>query len=194
VAAGSPNHHDIPANYWPEVVGLQPSDQTNAPGHVVPVTDTVLGLRLADLPTDPAALARIIRTSQAGRRYADGTQDAPLEYKLWAWLEEALWHPDASPKLQAAMLRVAAGLEGVEVERGVANLTGRVGDAIRFRFVNGAVFQTTMIVDPRTGARLSRSNALVDPRGQWPKGLPVGEDFTAVCLASGGVASLGQTP
>jgi hypothetical protein len=38
-----------------------------------------------------------------------------------------------------------------------------VGDAITFRFVNEAVFQTTMIVDPRTGALLSKSNALVDP-------------------------------
>jgi hypothetical protein len=133
VAAGSPNHHDIPATYWPEVVGLQPSDRTEGPGHVVPITDTVLGLKLADLPTDPAALAKVIRASQAGQRYADNTQDAPIEYKMWAWLEEALWHPDASPKLQAAMLRVAAGLHGVDVQRGASDLTGRVGDAIRFR-------------------------------------------------------------
>ena len=93
------------------------------------------------------------------------------------------------------MLRVAAGLQGVDVQRGAADLTGRVGDAIRFTFVNGAVFQTTMIVDPRTGALLSKSNALVDPRGRsWLKGLPLGEDSTTVYLASGSVASLGQTP
>jgi hypothetical protein len=195
VAAGSPNHHDIPATYWPEVVGLQPSDRTEGPGHVVPITDTVLGLKLADLPTDPAALAKVIRASQAGQRYADNTQDAPIEYKMWAWLEEALWHPDASPKLQAAMLRVAAGLHGVDVQRGASDLTGRMGDAIRFRSVNEAVFQTTMIVDPRTGALLSKSNALVDPRGRsWLKDHPIGEDSTAVYLASGGVTSLRQTP
>jgi DNA-directed RNA polymerase specialized sigma24 family protein len=86
VAAGSPNHHDIPANHWPEVAGLRPSDRTEGPGHVVPVTDTVLGLKLADLPTNPAALAKIIRISQAGRRFADNTQDAPIEHKMWAWL------------------------------------------------------------------------------------------------------------
>lgn len=110
-----------------------------------------------------AQIDAALRASQAGRRYADTTQDAPVAHKLWAWLEEALWHPGASPKLQAAMLRVAAGLQGVDVQRGAADLTGRVGDAIRFTFVNGAVFQTTMIVDPRTGALLSKSNALVDP-------------------------------
>jgi hypothetical protein len=195
VAAGSPNHHDIPANYWPEVVGLAPSDRTEGPGHVVPVTDTVLGLKLADLPADPAALAKAIRTSQAGQRYSDGTQDASIEQKMWAWLEEALWHPDASPKLQAAMLRVAAGLKGVDVQRGAADLTGRVGDAITFTFVNEAVFRTTLIVDPRTGSLLSKSNALVDPRGRSSlKDLPIGEDSTAVYLASGSVASLRQTP
>jgi hypothetical protein len=48
--------------------------QTEGPGHVVPVTDTVLGLELSDLPTDPAALAKVIRASQAGRRYADSTR------------------------------------------------------------------------------------------------------------------------
>jgi hypothetical protein len=195
VAAGSPNDNDIAANYWPEAVGLQPADRTEAPGHVVPVTDTVLGLKLADLPTDPAALAKVIRTSQAGRRYADNTQDAPIEHKMWAWLEEALWHPDASPKLQAAMLRVAAGLQGVDVQRGVADLTGRVGEAITFTFVNEAVFRTTMIVDPRTGALLSKSDALVDPRGRsWLKDHPIGEDSTTVYLASGSVTSLHQTP
>jgi hypothetical protein len=195
VAAGSPNDNDIAANYWPEAVGLQPADRTEGPGHVVPVTDTVLGLELADLPTDPAALAKVIRTSQAGRRYADNTQDAPIEHKMWAWLEEALWHPDASPKLQAAMLRVAAALEGADVQRGVADLTGRVGEAITFTFVNEALFRTTMIVDPRTGALLSRSDALVDPRGRsWLKDHPIGEDSTTVYLASGSVTSLRQTP
>jgi hypothetical protein len=195
VAAGSPNHHDIPANYWPEVAGLRPSDRTEEPGHVVPVTDTVLGLKLADLPTNPAALAKIIRASQAVRRFADNTQDAPIEHKMWAWLEEGLWHPDASPKLQAAMLRVAAGLKGVQVRRGAADLTGRVGDAISFRFVNQAVFQATIIVDPRTGVLLSRSDALLDRRGQDSlRLLPLGEHSTVVHLASGGVASLRQIP
>jgi hypothetical protein len=195
VAAGSPVDNDIPANYWPDAVGLQPSDRTEGPGHVVPVTDTVLGLKLADLPTDPVALAKAIRTSQARQRYADNTQDAPIEHKTWAWLEEALWHPDASPKLQAAMLRVAAGLKGVDVQRGAADLTGRVGDAVTFTFVNEAVFRTTMIVDPRTGALLSKSDALVDPRGRsWLKDHPIGEDSTTVYLASGGVPSLRQTP
>jgi hypothetical protein len=194
-AAGSPNHHGIPANYWPEVAGLRPSDRTEGPGHVVPVTDTVLGLKLADLPTNPAELAKIIRASQAGRRFADNTQDAPIEHKMWAWLEEALWHPDASPKLQAAMLRVAAGLKGVQVRRGVVDLTGRVGDAISFRFVNQAVFQATIIVDPRTGALLSRSDTLLDRRGEDSlRLLPLGEHATVVHLASGGVASLREIP
>jgi hypothetical protein len=85
--------------------------------------------------------------------------------------------------------------EGVDVQRGAADLTGRVGDAITFRFVNEAVVQTTMIVDPRTGALLSKSNALVDPRGRsWLKDLPIGEDSTSVYLASGSVTFIRQTP
>jgi hypothetical protein len=34
----------------------------------------------------------------------------------------------------------------------------------------------------------------VDARLSWPKDHPVGEDLTVAYLASGGVASLGQTP
>jgi hypothetical protein len=46
---------------------------------------------------------------------------------------------------------------------GATVTAGRVGDAITFTFVNEAVFRTTLIVDPRTGSLLSKSNALVDP-------------------------------
>jgi hypothetical protein len=195
VAAGSPNHDDIPANYWPVVVGLEPSDRTEGPGHVLPVTGEVLGLELADLPTDPVRLARVIRASQARRRYADGTQDAPIQQKMWAWLEEALWHPDASPRLQAAMLRVAATLQGVEVRRGVKDPAGRLGDAITFTYANEAVSRTTLIVDPRSAALLSRSSTLVDRRGRaWLRAVPLGEEHTETYLAAAGVRSLDQVP
>jgi hypothetical protein len=195
VAAGSPNHDDIPATYWPAVVGLGPSDRTEGPGHVLPVTGEVLGLELADLPTDPVRLARVIRAAQARQRYADGTQDAPIQQKMWAWLEAALWHPDASPRLQAAMLRVAATLEGVEVRRGVKDPAGRVGDAITFTSADEAVSRTTLIADPRSAALLSRSTTLVDRRGRpWLRDVPLGEDHTETYLASTGVRSLEQVP
>jgi hypothetical protein len=114
---------------------------------------------------------------------------------MWAWLEEALWHPDASPKLQAAMLRVAAGLKGVQVRRGAADLTGRVGDAISFRFVNQAVFQATIIVDPRTGALAQQIRRALGPaRAGLAAAAPAREHSTVVHLASGGVASLRQIP
>jgi hypothetical protein len=87
------------------------------------------------------------------------------------------------------------GLAVCRSGRGAADLTGRVGDAISFRFVNQAVFQATIIVDPRTGALAHKIRRALGPaRAGLAAAAPAREHSTVVHLALGGVASLRQIP
>lgn len=133
-----------------------PVDQTYPAGHFGPSD-------LSSLPTDPAALDAALRARSVPGGASPVNPPAtptpagsdPMFGKLWRAIDDLLSTPDMSPRLQAALMEVAAGIDGVTVTEGTTDPAGRVARLIQFD--SEGQFHR-LYVDPDTWLLLAEEN------------------------------------
>lgn len=114
----------------------------------------------AGLPTDPEALAAIIR-AQAEQA------DPPVDAEMFVIVGDLLRQPGAPPELRSALYKVAAQIPGVELVGEVTDYAGRSGIAVAMRAeFGGAAERFTLIFDPTTSALLGEERVLLE-RADW---------------------------
>jgi hypothetical protein len=96
------------------------------------------GIDVSSFPLAPGTLAAFLLERSA----EDGASPAPLvtpppdgaprDGQLWRAITDLLTDPHMTPAVRAALLDVAAGLQGSRVETGVIDPVGRPADVIRF--------------------------------------------------------------
>jgi hypothetical protein len=161
--------------------------------------DQLLNAGVPQLPTDPDRLERLIRA------YAE-KKDPPVEAAMFNEVSGLLHSPFASGELRAALYRVLAGIEGVELVGQRRNADGRVGTAISAPAGYGGSNDRTpdpqdstlntqlrryLIIDPRTGNVLAEETVLTR-RVDWIDGKPGDVVGSIVILEQGWVDSLEQ--
>jgi hypothetical protein len=105
---------------------------------------------MSALPTDPAALAEVIREHVRKEQIPEAP--AMLEY-----IGELLSEPSASPELRAALYQVAAGLPGVELQPNAQDDAGRSGTSVSIEYDQGGVRQEqTLVFEADTSRLLER--------------------------------------
>ncbi|MEU4215213.1 hypothetical protein [Actinoplanes sp. NPDC026623] len=117
----------------------------------VPIT----AAELAALPGDPAGLRRWLV-----KRLKDTGSQEPRDYSLfWNGLHLVRDLP-VPPRVRAAAYRMFADIDGVTFLGGVTDQRGRPGLAVAYarKGDTGAVSQTRLIVDPRTGRALAQES------------------------------------
>ncbi len=106
------------------------------------------------LPTDPDKL----RNELLAVPHGDWSEEVGL---LWS-VEDVLRDGGAPPELRAALFRVAAGIDGIELVGEVTDRVGRPGIAVALEYEgNGLVFREWMIFDPETASLLGTEKLLL---------------------------------
>ena len=138
---------------------------------------------LARLPTDPVALAAVIR-ERAGR-----TQ-VPINDEMFVVIGDLLRQQEAPPAVRAALYKVAAGIPGVELIGDARDRSGRPGVAVaKTSSYRGLRLRNVLIFDPRTSALLGEEEVLLE-RATWVDAPPPVVVGYAVYLDSRIVESL----
>jgi hypothetical protein len=115
---------------------------------------------LTRLPTDPAALAVVIRERAA-------RADPPIDDEMFVVIGDLLRQPGAPPALRSALYKVAAGIPGVELVGDARDHSGRQGVAVaRTSTYTGLRTRNSLIFDPRTSALLGEEHVLLE-RAAW---------------------------
>ena len=112
---------------------------------------------LSLLPTDPTALANVIRerAQRAG---------PPVYDEMFVVVGDLLREQTAPPQVRAALYKVAAGIPGVEVVGEVRDSAGRQGIAVaKTSTYTGAKTRHVLIFDPRTSALLAEEDEILEP-------------------------------
>lgn len=139
---------------------------------------------VSDFPTDPAALTSFL----LARSQPDGASPAPLvtpppdgapeDGRMWRAITDLLADPHVTPTVRAALLDVAAGLQGSRVETDVVDPVGRPAHVIVFGNVGGHLVER-LYVDPATHELLG-----------WTKTAQIGDrPFEYFVVQSAGLAS-----
>lgn len=142
-----------------------PSDQSYPAGRYGPSD-------LSTLPTDPVALDAALRARSAPGGVSPVAAPAtptpagsdPMYGKLWRAIDDLLSTPDMSPRLQSALMQVAAGIDGVKVTEGVADPAGRTARLIEFTSEEGI---HRLYVDPETWLVLAQEELDAKTGGRW---------------------------
>ena len=180
-----------------EPMFLSPADQraweaAGSPSPVAASDDTYASGQLAyqdvsDLPTDPDELSELLRT-------AAGFADRPANVQMLIEIADLLRLPDASPELRAALYRVAAGIEGVQLLGDVTDATGRTGTAVGIEFEeSGDMQRTAILFDPETSRVLEIRTEILEPVTWTDATPPLLVDYT-LYLDSGIVDSTSERP
>lgn len=112
---------------------------------------------LARLPTDPVALAAVIR-ERAGRTRV------PIDDEMFVVIGDLLRQQEAPPAVRAALYKVAAGIPGVELIGDARDHSGRPGVAVaKTSSYTGLRQRNVLIFDPRTSALLGEEDVLLEP-------------------------------
>jgi hypothetical protein len=154
VAQGSPDLRGDPSSdtrFGPTPKGAGSGTPQIAPG----------SLYYADvdaLPTDVDALRELIRTQAA----ANGGGATNLE--MFTIVGDLLRETVAAPRLRSALYRVAAGIDGVELQGSVADHAGRTGTAVSLTTDRSGVGRErhVLIFDPETSLLLEDRDVLLD--------------------------------
>jgi hypothetical protein len=111
---------------------------------------------LDSLPTDPEALAAVIR------RQAEDT-DVPTHVEMFVVVGDLLRETVAHPKLRAALYRVAADLPGIEYVGETTDRAGRVGIGVAMTSdYSGSKQRHMLIFDPTTSDLLGEEYLLLE--------------------------------
>jgi hypothetical protein len=122
----------------------------------------------SQLPTDPAALLKLIETGTTGLVVPDLSPlppSSPTEVFHVAAYLLATPGLGAQPGLSAALYDVLAGVPGIELLGQTTDHSGRTGTAIA---LPGRYDRTEIIIDPSDGAMLEQSQVLTDPALEPP--------------------------
>lgn len=112
---------------------------------------------LSDLPTDPAALAAVIR------QRATLPSGPPVDVEMFVIVGDLLRETAAPPALRAALYRVAARIPGVELVGSVTDRAGRRGVAVAKTTSHfGGKQRMVLIFDPATSALLAEERVLLE--------------------------------
>jgi len=137
--------------------------QAAASPEVAEATDRTLqaggsGVPLDALSTDSAVLSDQLRAK------AEAIESAPpVNVETFSIVGDLLSRPEAPSQLRAALYRVAAGLDGVELTGSVPDEAGRMGTAVAIEFSdNGVLKRDTLIFDPQTSQVLEQRETLLE--------------------------------
>jgi hypothetical protein len=155
------------------------------------VSPTVLDLRVDTLPTEPNALAALLRQKLAEAAADDdpetGFAGGPhaSSGELLIVIGQTLAHPLARPELRSALYEVAGTLEGVQIDEHGHDPTGRPAAVITLNETTkpGTANRSELFFDPRTSAMLATQSTTValvparpiatpDPPGDTPLPTP----------------------
>ena len=119
------------------------------------------------LPTDVAALRKVIRARAA----ATGAGATDLE--MFTIVGDLLRETVAAPQVRAALYRVAASLDGVELIGSVTDRVGRTGTAVSLTGNRSSAGRERriLIFDPETSMLLAEEDVLLD-QVDWLDGEP----------------------
>jgi hypothetical protein len=127
--------------------------------------------RLSQLPRKPDDLRLAIENRRGGSSLVD---PSPADSRRGGATAERLLNilsePLASPALRAAAFNALAEIPGLGFERGVADSTGRRGDAIAWVTERG--FGRRYIFDPRTSKILAEAEVIFGPPSTTEDGVP----------------------
>jgi hypothetical protein len=113
---------------------------------------------LATLPTDPQALAAVIR------QRATIPSGPPVDVEMFILVGALLRETAAPPALRAALYQVAAQIPGVELVGTVTDRAGRTGVAVAKTTSHfGSKQRLVLIFDPATSALLGEERVLLEP-------------------------------
>ncbi|MDA8217843.1 MAG: CU044_5270 family protein [Dehalococcoidales bacterium] len=119
----------------------------------------------AGLPTDPSALAAVIRqrAEQA---------DPPVDVEMFVVVGDLLRQPGVPPEVRSALYKVAASIPGVELVGDMVDRAGRQGVAVaKTTDYWGAKERLVLIFDPATSALLGEEQVLLE-RADWTDATP----------------------
>jgi hypothetical protein len=138
---------------------------------------------LSRLPTDPRALATVIR-ERAQRA------DPPLHEEMFVIVGDLLRQQTAPPPVRAALYKVAAAIPGVELVGQVRDRAGREGVAVAMTSTYTGLKQRHILTfDPRSSALLGEETVLLEAVS-WIDAKPPVVIGYATYLESGIVESL----
>lgn len=138
---------------------------------------------LSRLPTDPNALATVVR-ERAERA------SPPLHDQMFVVVGDLLRQQTAPPQVRAALYRVAARIPGVELVGQVRDRAGRQGIAVAMTSTYTGIKQRhVLIFDPKTSVLLAEERVLLDAVN-WVDAAPPVVIGYATYLESGIVESL----
>jgi hypothetical protein len=158
VAEGSPDFHIQPhsdTTFGPTNSGVDPSTSPTAAPQEWP--GSLYYEDVDALPTDTGTLRRLIDDRAA----ANG---GPTDYERFTIVGDLLRETVAAPKVRAALFRVAAGLNGVELIGPVTDRAGRTGTAVSMTNAQSSrgLERRTLIFDPETSALLAEEEVLLN--------------------------------
>lgn len=149
--------------------------------------------QLSKAPTDPEALRLAIERRRKGSSPVDPSPaDSSRGGATVERLLEILSEPITSPALRAAALNALAEIPGIGLERDVADVAGRRGDAISWVRERG--FGRRFIFDPHTSKILAQAEMIFNAKAAGYPHVPDDTVFRETAyLRSGIVDSLHET-
>jgi RNA polymerase sigma-70 factor (ECF subfamily) len=131
----------------------------------------------AEIPADPAALARLVEA------HADQNKN-PRAYEEFTLIFDVLRFAPLSGAQTAAFYEALAGLPGIELTGSVKDGIGRTGTG--FAVERGGPVREEIILDPKTGRLLGNRTTLTAPDEAYP-GAPAGAVLGYETIVSTGV-------
>jgi hypothetical protein len=142
--------------------------------------------RLSQLPTEPEALRLTVENRRGGSSPIDPSPaDSPRGGATVERLLEILSEPITSPALRAAAFDALAEIPGVGLERDVADVAGRQGDAISW--VRDGGFGRRYIFDPRTSKILAEAEMIFNAKAAGYPGVPDDTVFRETAYLQSGI-------
>jgi hypothetical protein len=144
--------------------------------------------KLSRLPTEPEALRLAIENRRGGSSPVDPSPaDSSRGGATVETLLEILGEPITSPALRAAAFDALAEIPGIGLERDVADVAGRQGDAISW--VRGRGFGRRYIFDPRTSQILAEAEMIFNSKAAGYPGVPDDTMFRETAYLQSGIVS-----
>jgi hypothetical protein len=141
---------------------------------------------VAQLPTDPDRLEAIIHA------YAE-KKDPPVESAMFGEISDLLNSPYASAELRAALYRVLARVNGVNLAGATHDPAGRAGVAVNAPVGYSDATRQRLVIDPQTG-RVLAAQTVLTKRVEWVDSEPGTVIQSIVYLNEGWIDSLDERP
>lgn len=119
------------------------------------------------LPTDPDALEAVLAEIPQGDTW-------PYEVRIFWSVQDLLRDRGTPPELRAALYRVAAGIEGIELMGEVTDRAGRTGTGVALEYEgSGLTNREWIIFDPETTELLGEERILLTATPEYRADPPI---------------------